>query len=999
MVIGALLLAAVFSLFTLPLNRLPDIFFPRVTVETVYPGMGAPDIRSIVTIPIEDALSPVKGLERIRSVSRDGSSVVVLDFRWGTDPNRASALVREAIDGVYPSLPEGIHKPVVLPGDPNEEPHAIVAVFSRSGDGTFARNLAEYELRARFRRLDGAGAVLLVGGENPEAKIRLDIPKTLSGGVGTAELAEILAAETADIPAGSAREGDRELVVVSSGKPESLEELSLIPVSIGGASLKLKDLGVLSQDKARRKSLFIYGNREQTALEIYRRPGADPARLSRDIKKVLEEGASLLSGDGEIALVYDGSRSIIQGVKDMGISALLGAAAVIGVLIFFLRQVRYSLLAALSIPLSAAAALIVLALNGKSLNSMSLGGLTLGIGLVPDPGVIVLDLLHRNFHSLGRRPLPGETALPVASVSGSSFAGALTTGVVFIPIIFLPGPLGALFGDMSISLVSSIAAGWAYAQFGLPALYRIFYKPGRETLKTGKLEKIYRFLLKKALRRPRAMILCASLISLAGLALLLSRAGGFVSPETVTEIEAALRFPPGTILEYAGPEGVKIARVLSALPCIETVFGRAGTEDEDPARRADPDYRKETLVFRCVLAKGVKSGEALETIRRALEGLEPPGSAVSVSYPQDRTERLLGLSSAHTLVVKGKDREETLRQADLVREKLAALSGPHPVEFRIRSAGTRPEFRLVPNREAAAFLGVSLMEAAQAVYAVTEGLITSRLEIDGRPLEVRLAGDLAGERPEAALEGIPVSFGPGGPVFLGALGRIERRESEAALARLDRSDAVYLDALPSPGGEAVIRKALEKSVARVPGLSGAGESAFTRYRISLLITLVLVLALLYMTMGAQFESFILPLILMLSIPFSLAGAGPALALAGAGLDSGSVLGLVVLFGLAVNNGIILYEISAEKIAQGLSPVRAVYAGAHERLRPVLITTLTTIFVLLPLTISPLGASQRSMAAAMLGGIIASTLLTLFAIPPVFIPFLNSVQKKGAPYGK
>jgi multidrug efflux pump subunit AcrB len=182
---------------------------------------------------------------------------------------------------------------------------------------------------------------------------------------------------------------------------------------------------------------------------------------------------------------------------------------------------------------------------------------------------------------------------------------------------------------------------------------------------------------------------------------------------------------------------------------------------------------------------------------------------------------------------------------------------------------------------------------------------------------------------------------------------------------------------------------------KIPGISRADESAFTQYRTSLVITLFLVLILLYMTMGAQFESFLLPLILMLTIPFSLAGAGPALLLTGTGLDSGSVLGLVVLFGLAVNNGILLYETAAEKISRGIPAAAAVFSGAAERFRPVLATTLTTLFALLPLVVSPLGSSQHSMAAAMLGGIGASTLLTFFALPPIFIPFLKA---KAVPTG-
>jgi multidrug efflux pump subunit AcrB len=373
--------------------------------------------------------------------------------------------------------------------------------------------------------------------------------------------------------------------------------------------------------------------------------------------------------------------------------------------------------------------------------------------------------------------------------------------------------------------------------------------------------------------------------------------------------------------------------------------------------------------------------------------LEPPlpeGTVFSASFPQDRTERLLGLSSAHTLAIRGTDRTETLERARGAADQLEKKLGPSLASFHTRPSGARPELRFFPHREAAAYLGVSAAGVAEALYTITEGVISSRLEIEGRPLDVRVSGKTlaAGPEPESALADIPLLTPQGNRVFLGSLGRVERRESEAALARLDRGDVIYLDLLPVSGGGKGFSAGIQKAAAGLPWLSRMDESAFTRYRASLFLTLVLVLILLYMTMGAQFESFLLPLILMLAIPFSLAGTGPALFLSGANLDSGAALGLTVLFGLVVNNGIILYEIGEEKLRSGLSPAKAVFSGARERLCPVLITTITTILALLPLVIAPLGSSQRSMAAAMTGGIISAALLSLFALPPVFIRFFH-----------
>jgi multidrug efflux pump subunit AcrB len=466
-----------------------------------------------------------------------------------------------------------------------------------------------------------------------------------------------------------------------------------------------------------------------------------------------------------------------------------------------------------------------------------------------------------------------------------------------------------------------------------------------------------------------------------------------MAPENITEIEVAVDFPYGTLPGSAASGGIRISKALSELPFLDLVLGRMGAEDEDTGRRADGDYRKERLLFRCLLGKGIRAEKALEKIRDRL-GLLPAGEeGISVSFPQDRVEMLLGLSSSNTLAVKGGSREETEARVEKAIAFLKREAGPLLTSVEKRPSGLRPELRLIPNREAAAVLGVSAFEMAGAVYAASEGIVTGNMEIEGRRLDVRLKGGSGGDA-GVFLETLPLPLagGEAGPVFLGSLNRIERRDAEAVLARQDRSDVIYLDLVPSPGAEkqasAFAAGIGVSDYQEPPGLFRADESVFSRYHSALVLTIVLVLILLYLSMGAQFESFVLPLILMLSIPFSLAGAGPALFFSGAYLDSGAVLGLVTLFGLAVNNGIILYEVSEEKIRQGLAPAQAVYSGAAERFRAALITTLPTVFALIPLAFSPLGASQRSMAAAMLGGIIASTLLSFLVMPPVFIPFLK-----------
>ena len=1018
MIIAAMIIAAIFSFFKLPVNRLPELSIPRVTVETIYHGMTANEIRSMVTIPLEDGISPIKGLERIRSVSRDNRSFISLDFRWGTDPMAASVLVREAIDRVYPGLPEGVRKPSVTTGDSGTEAHAIIAVSSHNGNSEFARKLAEYEITARLRRIDGVGSVVLVGGETMEERISLDVPRLAALGITPSEFAQVLSRETADIPAGSAREGNKEVVVIGSGKPDSVSYLSQIVLPVGDGTFKVENAGEFITAPAKMKSIFVCNGKEAAALEIYRRPRSDPIKLSRDIKNTLNEAVSMFSRDVQIELVTDSAPSLINGITKLLISAALGAAAVVIVLIIFIRRLKYSLLASLSIPFSAAAGICMLYLTGKSLNSMSLGGLAMGIGLVSDISVIVLDLLHRAFGNRQSAPEPEEIGNKAFSIAGSSIASTLTTALVFIPIIMLPGALGSLFGDIAIALTASVTAGWFYAQFCLPSLYRLLFNSSitkniniknnklalvKNVLKQyitvfrdGSLEKKYSIFLAKLLRQPEKFYIVAGLIVVFGLLSIFLQPMVFINPDDAEEVWVSFVFLPGTLLETTGKFASNVSDIILRLPSVKTVYGRAGAEEEDVNKRADINYRREELILRCIPENRVKPEITLAEISNICSqyiAQQPEQIQHSVYFPKDRTEVLLGLSAAQTYVIKGKDREELFERFGIAENAFKSAS----IKANFRPLGKRPELRLYPNRDAAAFLSISSAQIAETLYILNEGIVAARLEIDGRPVDVRVTGasdyELSGTRkahnkneyfnPVQQLEQIPVRTSQGKTVYLGSLGRIERIEAEASLARLDRSDVIYVDISSDKKIPASIKKITEQ----------ANDSVFSRYRDSLIICVLLVLILLYMTMGAQFESFLLPLILMMTIPLSLAGAGPALFLAGAKIDSGAVLGLTALFGLVVNNSLILYEISEQKIRAGLSPAAAVLCGARERLQAILITMTTTIFALFPLILNPLANSQKSMAAAMLGGLAASTLLSLFAIPSVLIRFFKWKHNK------
>ncbi|OHD21238.1 MAG: hypothetical protein A2Y38_11035 [Spirochaetes bacterium GWB1_59_5] len=373
-----------------------------------------------------------------------------------------------------------------------------------------------------------------------------------------------------------------------------------------------------------------------------------------------------------------------------------------------------------------------------------------------------------------------------------------------------------------------------------------------------------------------------------------------------------------------------------------------------------------------------------------------PGIAIEIGLPPDPAARLLGLDGAAVIAVRGDSKEEAGNRADYFEAAVSREAGS-AFSAMVRSpVGTKPRIIIRPRRAAAATLDISLADAAVAIRAATQGVKATALRSGGRESAVMVfAGEPNGIDSCLTLSaayGVPVSVVAGNSIPVSSIATFERTDDQAALARLDRADVVYLEFSAAPGRAKELSVAVEKALLTSSGSGRSDESAFRIYGNAMAGAVLLVLLLLYLTLGAQFESFGMPVAIMATIPLAMAGVGPALVLSGVGLDSGSILGLVVLFGVVVNNAILLHEASDARRQAGAGPVLAAFAGASDRVRPVLATTLTTIVALLPMCLSATGAAQRSMAVAVLGGLAASTALTLFISP---IAFAAAASRKSA----
>jgi len=986
MILLALVLSGLQAAFRIPLGRIPDLSIPRVIVEAFMPGLPAAEVRSLLTLPLEDALASAKNLSRMSSVSRDGRVLIVLDFKWGERSAIGAGRVREILDSVYPSLPEGAEKPTVLPFNADHEPLMVVTVASRDGDLAYARRLAEYEVRARLRRVEGAGEVSLYGGLKREIAVAVDMHQAAARGLTVYDIAGIIARESNDSPVGSLREGDLELVAMVKGRALDTDELASMVVSGPSGPFILSELALVGERNASRASIFVSGGEERVALEVYTQPGSDPVATARKARKTILEMAADYETTARIELIQDASIAISKSILDLASAGMIGAIAAAVALFIFLGDLKAGLLVAFSIPVSVAITLGMLEVCGRSLNSMSLGGMSLAIGMISDNAVVVHSALAFRFTSASSRPDADEVAEATGTALAGTFGSMITTSVVFVPVFFLPGAIGGLFGDLAISIIIANTAGWLVAVLALPSIYRLTWAMRVERRRRS-LESRYRRALRIAFRHPKTSISVAFLAAFFGTILTITRVVSFMPPGAATELIVQAEFPAGTNPDGLADDACELTKVLTSIDGISGAYGGSGSEDDDANRRSDPGYSMEVLKITCP----IKEDADVFAIRKSLLALTldtlSSDVLITVKEAPDPVARLLDLDQGSSIVVRGSSVQESLARSQEFEAALELEAGVALAYISRWPAGIKPMVLMNPLRDNAATFGVPLSIAAVNVRAATEGVIAVRLDIKGQEMDVRVfaadIGRAAGSGSLAGMGSIPVSASRNAPVPAASIAEFSMTDGNEALARLDRADVVYLETESASGKKNELSKAIERVVATSEWAGRINDSAFHTYGTAMVSAVLLVLVLLYLTLGAQFESFWMPVLVMATIPLAMAGTGPLLLLTGTGLDSGSILGMIVLFGVVVNNAILLFETGSAWVSKGVDRVIAAYRGASERVRPVLATTMTTVVALIPLSLSGAGAMQRSISVAMLGGLIASTVLTLFVSPITF----------------
>jgi len=1007
----------------LALELFPDISYPSLTVQTEFPDTAPQEVENLVTRPVEEAVGVLRGLQTIHSVSRSGMSEVTLEFDWDSDMDMLSLEVREKLDRLV--LPEDALDPLVLRFDPSLDPIVRVALTGPGDDLTALRVMAERKIKQDLETIKGIAAAQIKGGLEEEIQIEIDQERLAALRIPLERVEQIVGVSNVNLPGGALRGRDDQFLVRTVNEFTTVEEIAdVIIFEQDGALVRLGDVADVRRGAKEREEITRVNGRESVEIAIYKEGDANTVNVARVLHERLELWRETKLPEGhEMTVLFDQSQFIAQAVSEVRNAALIGGVLAILVLFAFLRDLRSTIIVATSIPLSVVATFVLMYRLDVSLNIMSLGGLTLGIGMLVDNSIVVLESIFRKRqegYGLAHAAVEGAS-----EVGGAVVASTLTTVAVFLPIVFVEGIAGQLFRDQALTVTFSLLASLAVAVTMIPMLSALGAKlgpvgggaaekteavPGEgatalrrekelaEPATLGRLSRVYSGLLEGALNhRAVTLVIAFGLFGAAFLAV------GLLGTELIPQLSEGEFF-----FEVELPEGASLQATDRVLREMEAAT----------AEQADVDFYYATVGSRLV-----SGGQSLNTKAenlgqlnivvtdradeeaemRVADALRERFRAVPDLEVKFGRPSYFSLKTPVEVVLFGEDLEE-LREVSLdVVRRLTAVPGL--VDVRSSLEAGNPELRVVFDRDRLAAMGLDMGQIAATLRNRIQGVVPTRFKEQDRQIDVRVRNREADRATLRDVRNLVIPGPDGTPIRLLAVADVSLDRGPAEIHRLQQQRAaVVTGSLQGRSLGAVVTDVMAVLRNSPPPtgitteLAGQNEEMETSFR-SLRFAIALAIFLVYLVMAATFESFLHPFIVLSTIPLALVGVVGGLLATGTTVTVIVLIGAIMLVGIVVNNAIVLIDTINRLRRRGWEKRAAVVRAGHLRLRPIVMTTATTVLGLTPMAISwGEGAELRApLAITVASGLILSTLLTLVVIPAAYqaVPSRIEATEAGA----
>ena len=1035
----AVALFGLVSLSRLNLNLLPDLSYPTLTIRTELPGAAPLELETLVTRPVEEAVSIIRNVRQVRSVSRAGQSDVTLEFVWGTDMDLAGIDVREKLDLLQ--LPLEAKRPLLLRFDPSSEPVMRLAFLDRDAarqdEGVerlkALRRFADDRLKPDLEAVEGSAAVKVSGGYEDEVQVFVDQQKLAQLGLSIEAVTRRIRAENVNLSGGRLEQGTQRYLVRTLNEFESIEQMAgAIVATRDGQPVYLRDVATVTRGYKDREAITRVDGREAIELAVYKEGDANTVQLADGVRKRIEELGKTLPEGSELRPVYDQSQFIAAAIGEVKSSALIGGLLAILVLYAFLRDARATLITGIAIPVSVLGTFVLMYAFDLTLNIMSLGGIALAVGMLVDNAVVVLEsIVRKQEHGLERRE---AARLGTKEVATAVTASTLTSVAVFFPMVFITGIAGQLFKDQSLTvtfalafslivaltLVPMLAAGRATrsgATADAPQDAAHARQPRRIERALGAVasgarrlggwisnamrlalspivrvtrvvndwaERRYPVAISWALAHPGKTIGSAMALFVFTIVVLVPRLGTELIPQmSQGEFNVDLRLPPGAPLEQTDRAVRAAQEASSKLGNVALAYSVAGTGNRLDANPVDAGENTGRLSLTLREGAGRDDEEAaMQGMRGSLENM--PGVQYRFSRPA-----LFSMSTPLEVVVSGYDLDRLRVAAEEVRTRMAADDRFADVKTTVEAGN--PEIQIAFDQERASQLGLVVRDIADRVVNSVRGEVATRYKLRDKQIDVLVRSVDTRAASVEEIRNLIVNPGEDSPVPLSAVADVQLAVGPAEVRRIGQERVAVVSANLARGDLGSAVGALQELVTEVTlpvgttaFLSGQSEEMQDSFR-SLQFVLLLAIFLVYLVMASQFESLVHPFVILLTIPLAITGAVWALWLTGTTVNVVAYIGIIMLAGIVVNQSIVLIDAVNQARERGLSKHAAIVEAGRLRLRPILITKLTTILGLLPMALGiGEGAEVRApMAITVIGGVLLTTFLTLLVIPVVY----------------
>lgn len=1002
------------SLSKIPVDLMPNISFPVAIVSTQYSGVAPQEVESIVTKTIENAVATVNNIKSVQSTSSEGHSIVIAEFNSGTDMEFATLQMREKVDMIKGYLPDDVSNPLVMKLDPNMLPVVSISVTNNSDEATL-KKFAEDEIKPRLERLAGVASVGVTGGKTQEIQINVDPEKAAGYGVSLNQVMALLQSENLNLPGGTIEYAEKKLLVRSTGEFKSVEQIKNIPIALAnGTTLYIRDIAEVLDTNKPVDSFSRTNEKNSISISVQKQTNANTVNVVRDVKDELKK-IEVEYPDAKIQLIFDQGDFIEKSINNVSGNATMGGLLAVLILFIFLKNIRTTLIIATAIPISIVATFVLVYFAGVSLNIVSLGGLALGVGMLVDNAIVVLENIYRHRNEGYSRV---EAALMgTQEVGGAILASTLTTIVVFLPIIFTEGVAADIFKEMALTITFSLLASLAVALTLIPMLSSKFLKMVKlhEASKNKTMNKlfdkwdyaidavdmIYQRILVWVLKHKRKTSLIVVGIFVFSLMLIPIIGSEFFPKMDEGRFDVSIQMPKGSLIQNTDEVTKKLESLLVKIPELEMLHANVGGSDNlfGGIGGSNSDSATINVTLKPLTERKRSTSQIVEEVRNSIKNIA--GAEIKISEVSSSFGGMSG-GAAVSIQINGPDLEMLKEISKDVEGLVSNTEGTRQVESSVSEG--RPEAQIYINRDKAAAYGLSTTQIASVIRTAVEGRVATTYKVDGKEIDIKVQYPEDKRRTLEQLKSVtlPSPLGMNVPLLDLAEIRIEQGPTSINRSNQERYVTVTGDVFGRNAGDVnkeLKEKLKEYKLPDIYSIKFTGEDQqMVEAFASLGLALILAIFLVYMVMAIQFESLIHPLTIMFSVPVAYSGSIFGLALTNKPLSVPAFIGVIMLAGIVVNNAIVLVDYVNTLRGRGLSREEAIIKAGPTRLKPILMTTLTTILGLLPLAlgIGEGAEAMAPMAIVVIFGLTTSTMLTLLIVPVIyciFDDFSNKFKKR------